>query len=219
MDPETVVGWSKDAADQLIPGFEEAYDIEIEQPQFVAVDWFSGIPSLVGRLPRVSGVEMRCAHAYSTNDDGDGESHNLIGIGWCGEPSREVFEVVTAHELGHAAINQNTPGAPIRRDPACDDAYIDILHEGVAERFKQEGLDALYQEALDEGDEEAAREYRRLKRQQRYVTGTMDATWRKIRPTKYSQGRAFFADTSQKYVEQAVKEPRTVYDDIVDHYG
>lgn len=220
MDPDTVEDWSRDAADTLIPAFEDIYDIELERPLFIArpdespAAWFRWVPFL-------SGAHMTCrpmGHAgleYSLEEERGGS----VDIRWDGDPSRELVYTLTAHELGHAAIYQNAPPPLLEYDPDIDNDYVGILHEGVAERFGDRGLDILRREARENGDDAASQAYRAFRRQRDYLTPLVDATWRRVRPTDYSRGRDVFEHAAPEYVERAVKEPRTVYDDIVDRYG
>lgn len=218
MDPETVEGYCEEAAEQLIPAFEDRYGIEMDAPLFRAdTDW-DPIPRPVRWLPGLSMVRMGArpmGHAAVPLDEQRG---GVVDIAWTGDVDEELFKTVTAHELGHTAIYQNAAPPLLQLDAAYRDDMVGILHEGVAERFQDYGTNELARQAREEGEDESAARYHTIRVFDDAMTSVLDATWRQFRPTDYSRGRDFFADRSDAYVAQAVNEPRSVYDELVERY-
>lgn len=132
MDFEKIVQIYEETCNNIIPYFEEKYDLDIVKPE-IAEDRFPG-----------------SAMTYS-----GGSIHVRSDMRW----SKTRLQREFSHEFGHAALDQNTGMAKLKEGEGYDDFLISSIEEYVAGEFRNGGLDHLQGRALTDGGYSEATSY------------------------------------------------------------
>lgn len=209
IDECDVVDYAESVAANLEPVFEETYGIELDLPAFAGTR---------GGYERW-GVAMVYERPYKFNGSFD---HGRIKVRK--DLSWPVLGFVTAvgHEMGHAALYQNSGFGEMMQDDRYDTDLLDAIDEGVAQTFEQ---DAFQYCMAEHGGIQRRAEYlvqRTAVDVRRSVTDTGLAAveavtgdrWR----SKYSRGRTLFQERTREDVQEVITDPEPFYDQVKDEF-
>lgn len=193
---------SEDVAEDLAPDLADRYGIDLELPDFKA--------TRAGYTSVGTAMEYREPH-----EDGDpGTVKVREDTRW----PQTALAATVGHELGHAALYQNSDFAAMREDDEYDDHILRAISEGIAQHFERTAYRTLGKEELKDYDVLGAARYSLRYTVTRGGRRLWDATIGRKYPDPYSEGRGLMTGMSRDEVTDIMTDPDEYYQQIVDEY-
>lgn len=197
------VARSKDVIEELGPDLADVYDIDLDLPEIKG--------TMAGYAAMGVAMEYRPPHEA----DGDpGTVKVREDTSW---PQTSLAATV-GHELGHAALYQNSEFGEMREDDAYDDHVLRAISEGVAQHFERTAYRSLGKQALQQYDVPGAVRYSLRYTIKRGGQRLWDATIGRRYPDVYSEGRDLMTGMSRDDVQAVLTDPEEYYHEIVDEF-
>lgn len=202
---DDVVERSEDVAADLTPRLAEAYDIDLDVPAFHGTT--GGYESF--------GTAMR----YTPAPD-DPDRYNMAEAGrvhvredwsWFHAPLTQSV----AHELGHAALYQNSDFKAMRDDDDYDRQVLDAISEGVAQHVERTTRRGMAIDAAKHGDPVGSGVYTLRYTGRRGMQRLWDLTGGRRFPSSFSRGRRILTGASREQVRAVIEDPDTFYEEII----
>lgn len=198
------VGRSEDVIEELAPDLADVYDIDLEIPEIKGT--MAGYASM--------GVAMEYRPPREDMDSDPGTVKVREDSSW---PQTSLAATV-GHELGHAALYQNSDFGEMRDDDSYDDRVLRAMSEGIAQHFERTAYRSLGKQALQQYDVSGAVRYTFRYTIKRGGQRVWDATVGRRYPDVYSEGRDLMTGMSKEDVHDILTDPEEYYHEIVDGF-
>ncbi|MDY6771497.1 MAG: hypothetical protein SV186_06120 [Candidatus Nanohaloarchaea archaeon] len=199
---EDPVERSKEVVEDLAPDLAELYGVDLEVPDFKATR--AGYASL--------GTAMEYHRPREGEEDEPGTVKVREDVYW---PKTSLTTTV-GHELGHAALYQNSDFGELWRDEQYDDGVLRAISEGVAQHFERTAYRSLGKETFERFDVLEAARYTFRYTVKRGGQRVWDATVARKYPDVYSEGRDLMTGMSREEVNEVLNDPEDFYQQIVE---
>lgn len=196
----------EEVAEELAPRLSEVYGVDIDVPAFHGTS--GGYESF--------GTAMRYNPAPDDPDrynmEDAGRVHVREDWSWFHAPLTQSV----AHELGHAALYQNSDFKAMRNDDYYDPFVLDAISEGVAQHVERTARRGMVIDAVKQGDPVGAGAYTLRYTGRRGMQRLWDLTGGRRFPSSFSRGRRILTGTSRERVRDVIEDPDAFYEELVD---
>jgi len=191
---------SEEVAHELAPELAEFYDVELD------------VPAFSGTMAGYTDMGVAMEYTGPRDEDGPGRIKVREDTRW----PETTLSATVGHELGHAALYQNSEFKAMREDDAYDDGVLRAISEGVAQHFERVSYRSLGNEAFRDLDLIGAGRYSLRYTVKRGGQRLWDATIGKKYPDVYSEGRDMMTGMSADTVNDVLTDPESYYEEIVE---
>lgn len=200
------------ADDPVERGEEVAYEIASDLSDRYDIDL--DVPAFSGTMAGYTGMGVAMEYQRPREEDGPGRVKVREDTRW----PRTTLSATVGHELGHAALYQNSNFESMREDDSYDDGVLRAISEGVAQHFERTTYRSLGKGAAAGLDVLGAARYSLRYTVERGGQRLWDATVGRTYPDAYSTGRDLMTGMSAEEVSAVIEDPGSYYEEIIDEF-